>query len=48
MVHEFRDPDLKALVGCSDNQLGSGTEWNDLKITAVEVSDISNLFLGGD
>src|SRR6266545_4729279 len=48
MVHEFNEPEGLALVGCSDNQLGSGTEWNDLKITAVEVSDISNLFLGGD
>jgi len=46
VVHEF-DTDDGVVVGCSDNALGSGTEWNDLKITATEVSDLSNVFLGG-
>ena len=47
MVHEFTESGL-ALVACSDNQIGSGTTWNDLKITALEVSDISNVFLPSD
>lgn len=48
IVHEFNEPEGLVLVACSDNQLGSGTTWNDLKITALEVSDISNVFIGGN
>jgi hypothetical protein len=48
MVHEFDAPGGQAIVGCSDNQLGSGTQWNDLKVTALEVPDISNIFLGSN
>lgn len=48
VVHDFDAPGGRAIVGCSDNQLGSGTQWNDLKITALAVPDISNVFLGSN
>jgi hypothetical protein len=48
VVHDFDAPGGRAIVGCSDNQLGSGTQWNDLKITAFAVPDISNVFLGSN
>ena len=46
MVHEVTEAEDFLLVGCSDNQIGSGTTWNDLKITALQVSNISNSFIG--
>lgn len=46
VVHEF-DADNHVTVGCSDNALGSGTEWNDLKLIAIEAASLSNVFLGG-
>lgn len=49
VVHEFSEADFQpvAVVGCKDAALEAGTEWNDLKIIATQVSDIANVFLGG-
>ena len=44
MVHEVIEAEGLLVVGCS----GSGTEWQDLKISALQVSNISNTFIGHD
>ena len=44
MVHEVTEAEGLLVVGCS----GSGTEWQDLKISALQVSNISNTFIGDD
>ena len=44
MVHEVSETEGLLVVGCS----GSGTEWQDLKISALQVSNISNTFIGHD
>ena len=44
MVHEVTEAEGLLVVGCS----GSGTEWQDLKISALQVSNISNTFIGHD
>jgi hypothetical protein len=44
MVHEVTEAEGLLVVGCS----GLGTEWQDLKISALQVSNISNTFIGHD
>lgn len=41
VVHEF-DTASRVFLGCSDNVLGSASEWGDLKITAMRVSSLEN------
>src|SRR4030095_8518925 len=45
MVHEVNEAEDLLTVGCSGSGT-SGTEWQDLKISALQVSHISNIFIG--
>jgi hypothetical protein len=41
VVHEFVEAS-RVFLGCSDNVLGSASEWGDLKITAIRVPSLEN------
>jgi hypothetical protein len=41
VIHEFT-ADSRITFGCSDNVLGSASQWGDLKITAMRVSSLEN------
>ena len=50
VVHHFDTPG-SAVLRCGDNRfihLAPGVQYQDLKIIAVEASNISNVFLGGN
>lgn len=47
MVHEVTATG-QLIVGCSDSNEGSSVKWRDLKITALQVPSISNIFIGHD
>ena len=44
MVHEVTEAEDQLTVGCS--AASRGTEWQDLKINALQVAHISNIFIG--